>query len=186
MSHLLRKLHGGDLRSIGRSNEVVQDVLEDPALFAEVFEGLFSGDPRVRMRCADVLEKVSAQRPELLQPFKERLIHQVSQIPQQEVQWHAAQMFSYLELNRAERDAILQILLSYLDTAKSNIVKVCAMQTLTDLAERDEAIRLEILGKLKELVDTGSPAVVIRGRKLIKRLEHLLRADGRLFTKPVP
>jgi len=170
MSRVLQKLHGGDLRSIGRSNEVVQDVLEDPALFAEVFEGLFSDDPRVRMRSADVLEKVSAKRPELLRPFKERLIHQVSRIPQQEVQWHVAQMFSYLELNRTERDAIFQILLSYLDSTKSNIVKVCAMQTLADLAERDETIRLEILGKLKELVDTGSPAVVSRGRKLVKQL----------------
>ena len=74
------------------------------------------------------------------------------------------------ELNRTERDAIFQILLSYLDSTKSNIVKVCAMQTLADLAERDETIRLEILGKLKELVDTGSPAVVSRGRKLVKQL----------------
>ncbi|HLC30941.1 MAG TPA: hypothetical protein VJM51_09220 [Dehalococcoidia bacterium] len=170
MSQVLQKLQGGDLRSIGRSNEVVQDVLEDPALFAEVFEGLFSEDPRVRMRCADVLEKVSAQRPELLQPFKERLIHQVSQIPQQEVQWHAAQMFSYLETSRAERDEILRVLLSYLASTKSNIVKVCSMQALADLAERDDTVRLEMLGKLKELVDTGSPAVVSRGRKLVKQL----------------
>ena len=172
MSHVLQKLRGGDLRSIGRSNEVVQDVLEDPALFAEVFEGLFSDDPRVRMRSADVLEKLSAKRPELLQPFKERLIHQVARIPQQEVQWHAAQMFSYLETSQAERDEFLRILLSYIDTAKSTIVKVCAMQALADLAVRDETIRLEILGKLKELVDTGSPAVVSRGRKLIKRLSE--------------
>ena len=55
MSYVLQKLQGGDLRSIGRSNEVVQDVLEDPALLAEGFEGLFSDDPRGRVRSADGL-----------------------------------------------------------------------------------------------------------------------------------
>lgn len=172
MSHVIRKLQGGDLRSIARSNEVVRDVREDPALFAEVFEGLFSDDPRVRMRCADVLEKVSVKRADLLQPFNERLIHQVSQIPQQEVQWHAAQMFSYLELSQAERDAILQILLSYLDITKSNIVKVCAMQALADLAVQDNALRPFVLKKLRALTETGRPALVSRGRKLVRRLSE--------------
>ena len=38
MSGILYKLKGGDLRSIGKSGEVVQDIL-DPRLFGEVFEG---------------------------------------------------------------------------------------------------------------------------------------------------
>ena len=50
MSQILQKLKGGDLRSIGRADEVVQDILENPALFGEVFEGMFNDDPRVRMR----------------------------------------------------------------------------------------------------------------------------------------
>ena len=30
MSQILKKLEGGDLRSIGRSDEVVNDILENP------------------------------------------------------------------------------------------------------------------------------------------------------------
>ena len=133
MGRILQKLKGGDLRSIGRAEEVVQDILNNPVLFAEVFEGMLDDDPLVRMRSADALEKVSLSHPEYLQPFKNRLISEVSQVRQQEVRWHVVQMFSYLEVDKVERDEIIRILLSYLDTDKSKIVKVCSMQSLANL-----------------------------------------------------
>jgi len=170
MSEVLQKLKGGDLRSIGRSEEVVQDILENPVLFEEVFDGMLGEDPLVRMRSADALEKVSSRHPEYLQPLKDKLIREVSQVGQQEVRWHVAQMFSYLEASKTERDEIVRILLSYLETDKSRIVKVCSVQTLADLAEKDETIRPRIVGKLEEIAETGSPALVNRAKKLLIRL----------------
>jgi len=171
MSQVLKKLRGGDLRSIGKSEEVVQDVLENPALFGEVFEGMLDDDPTVRMRSADALEKVSSRHPEYLQPFKNRLINEASQIKQQEIHWHVAQMFSYLELSGSERDKVTRILLSYLDSDKSKIVKVCSMQTLANFAEEDKAIRPKVIVKLREIVEIGSPAMVSRAKKLLAKLK---------------
>jgi len=128
MGKTLQKLKGGDLRSIGRVEEVVQDILNNPALFREVFDGMLSEDPRVRMRSADALEKVSSRHPKYLQPFKSRLICEISQIEQQEVRWHVAQMFSYLEVSMQERVKIVRILLFYLDADRSRIVKVCPIR----------------------------------------------------------
>ena len=65
MHPILRKLEQGDRRSIGRSNEVVLDVLAEPRLFRAVFSGLYADDPLVRMRSADAAEKITARRPEL-------------------------------------------------------------------------------------------------------------------------
>ncbi len=172
MSRILQKLTGGDLRSIGRADEVVEDILKNPSLFGDVFEGMLHDDPRIRMRSADVLEKVSSKYPEHLQPFKDRLINEISKIEQQEVRWHLAQMFSYLELNRRERNAVVEILFSYIDNTKSNIVKVLSMQTLAELAEKEKKLKHKILKKIKEMVKTGSPAVVNRGTKLINRLKE--------------
>ena len=67
MHKILKKLKGGDLRSIGRSTEVVNDILGDPSLFGIVFDGMVNNDPIIRMRCADALEKVSSKHPEYLQ-----------------------------------------------------------------------------------------------------------------------
>ena len=107
MNQILKQLIGGDLRSIGKANEVVQQVLENPQLFRDVFEGLTSDDPIVRMRSADVIEKIGKQHPEYLQPFKSQLINEISRIDQKEVQWHVAQMFSYLTIDQRERDSII-------------------------------------------------------------------------------
>ena len=39
MNPIVKKLQGADRRSIGRSNEVADEVLADPSLFGAVFEG---------------------------------------------------------------------------------------------------------------------------------------------------
>jgi len=82
---VLKKLEGGDRRSIGRVNEVVADVLNDPTLFEVVFYGMLSDDPIIRMRSADAVEKITARHPEYLQPYKTKLIQQVAKIDQEEV-----------------------------------------------------------------------------------------------------
>jgi len=170
MSKILQKLKGEDLRSIGKADEVVQDILHKPSLFKEVFEGMLNNDPVIRMRSADAIEKVSAKHPEYLQPFKSKLINKVSKIKQQEVQWHAAQMFSYVKINKTERDKIMKILLSYIKTSKSNIVKTFSMQTLANLAEKDEQIKPKIIKLIENMIKKGSPAMINRGKKLISKL----------------
>ncbi len=170
MKNILKKLEGGDLRSIGRSEEVVTDVLADPTLFGELLEGMLDDDPLIRMRAADAVEKVTVEHPEYLRPYKKKLIQQVAKIDQQEVRWHAAQLFSRLELSKAERRLVVNILSDYLKD-ESKIVKTFAMQALADIAGQDAELRAPIIKKLETLTRTGSPAMKSRGRKLLTRLK---------------
>src|ERR1700744_4733606 len=66
MHAILKQLCGGARRSIGRSNEIVEEILIRPPLFGYLFEGMASEDAIVRMRAADVAEKVTARQPDLL------------------------------------------------------------------------------------------------------------------------
>ena len=141
------------------------------SLFQEIFEGLLDDDALIRMRAADALEKVSSKHPEYLQTFKSQLIQEVSKVDQQEVQWHTAQMFGYLDLPQDEREEIIEILVRWLDDSKSNIVKVCSMQTLAEFAEKDLRNRSKILKKIKSMTKKGSPAVANRGKKLLQKLK---------------
>ena len=166
---ILKKLTGGDRRSIGRVSEVVADVLDDPALFEVVFHGMVSDDPVVRMRAADAIEKITARHPEHLQPYKTKLIQQVAKIEQQEIRWHVAQMIPRLELSEEEQVVVVEILLGYLHD-KSKIVKTFSMQALADLAEQDASLRSQVIPLLEELTRTGSPAMKSRGRKLLESL----------------
>jgi len=169
MHPVVAKLAGGDRRSIGRSEGVVADVLAEPDLFEVVFEAMLVDDPVIRLRAADAVEKITAKRPGLLQPYKHRLMTSVAVIPQQEVRWHVAQMIPRVALTRAERAAAVERLIEYLDD-ESLIVRTFAMQGLADLARDDASLRLHIVPLLSRLTESGSPAMRSQGRKLLARL----------------
>ncbi len=166
---LLDRLTGGDFRSIGDSEQVAADVLTNPSLFPGLFAGLTHPDALIRMRAADATEKVTTARPDLLQPFKPRLLKEVASINQQEVRWHVAQMIPRLALTKSERRKAVDILKSYLSD-KSSIVKTFSMQALADLAGQDESLKPEIVPLFKELTRTGTSAMQSRGKKLLKQM----------------
>jgi len=170
MHPILKKLSGGG-RSIGRSSEIVAEVMARPGRFRHVFAGLTSDDAVVRMRAADAVEKITAQRPELLQPHKRKLLEVAGSTDQQEVRWHVALMIPRLQLNAKERLVAVDILFDYLRD-RSSIVKTFAMQGLAGLAGKDSLLRTKILPLLEELTEIGTPAMRARGRNLLQHLNR--------------
>ncbi|NLM38332.1 MAG: hypothetical protein GX202_09445 [Firmicutes bacterium] len=168
---ILDKLKGGDRRSVGKANEVVAEVMKEPALFGEVFMGMKSDDPVLRMRAADVIEKVAKVHPEYLRPFKKEIINEIARIEQQEVQWHVALFFTYLELTDQERTSVIEILLSWLEKSKSKIVQANALEALVRIGGQDEQYRDRITRILEKAIATGSPALVARAKKLFGKLK---------------
>jgi hypothetical protein len=169
MHPILKKLSGGTRRSIGKANQVAAEVLAHPNLFAHLVAALASDDELLRMRAGDAIEKISAQRPDLLHPFKKKLLTIANRTRQQEVRWHAAQIIPRLNLTPAERAAAIEILFDYLRD-KSSIVKTFAMQALADLAASDPKLKSQIRPLLEELTQIGTPAMRARGRKLLRKL----------------
>lgn len=170
MSNIIDKLKSGDLRSIGKVKEVVENILQDNALFEAVFNAISNEDAGVRMRASDAIEKVSRVCPQNLQPFKHELIHVISKIEQQEVRWHVAQMLPRLALEGNEIAQVVDLLTSWADNSKSNIVKVNSLQSLADLAETYVEYNPFVKTKIEELMVIGSAAIRSRGKKLLKTL----------------
>jgi hypothetical protein len=168
MHPLLKKLSGGDRRSIGRSNEVAAHVLAHPANFRHVVNGLAADDPVVRMRAADAIEKITTRRPDLLRPYKRKLLAIAGSTNQQEIRWHAALIIPRLELTPKERAVALDILFDYLRD-KSSIVKTFAMQAIWDLAATDAKLKSQITPLIEELTQVGTAAMRARGRKLLRQ-----------------
>jgi hypothetical protein len=168
---ILAKLEGGDRRSIGNSEEVVQTVSKNPALFEELFSGLLADDPVVRMRAADAVEKITRARPELLQPWKNMLLSTASAFQEKELRWHVAQLIPRLRLTGTERKLAEQILMDYLEDG-SSIVKTFSMQALVELAAGDEQRLTQLTPLIERLARTGTAAMRSRGRKLLKQLRR--------------
>lgn len=166
---LLERLTGGDRRSIGRSDEVVADVLREPSLLADLVAGLRDDDALVRMRAADAAEKVSARHPEWLAPHRRQLLECAAVAEQQELRWHLALMLPRLPLCGGERERVVALLKGWL-ADKSAIVRTFCMQGLADLARQDASLRARVIPLLRHLAETGTPAMQSRGRRLLAAL----------------
>ena len=169
MKNLLKKLEGGDRRSIGRVEEVIKEVLTNSQLIKVLVDGLFVDNPLVRMRAADALEKISSDHPQYLKPFKKNIIRLAAQTEQQEVRWHIAQMITRIHLTPKEKNTMTGILFDYLHD-KSNIVITFSLQALAEFAIEDRTLRSRVIKVLEKLTQTGSPAVRNRGEKLLAKL----------------
>jgi len=166
---LLDKLRGGDRRSIGRSDEVVELVLQRPALFPRLMQGLWHSDPLIRMRAADAAEKITRIRPDLVQGFRTELLRLLDRATEQELRWHLAQMVPRLSLSKKERIRAADVFRRHLDD-QSSIVKTSAMQALVDLARTDDEMAPETRRLLIKLTKVGTAGMRARGRKLLRQL----------------
>ncbi len=163
-------LTGGDRRSIGRSNDIVELVRLYPKKAPQLISHLWDSDPRVRMRAADALEKISREQPARLQAYKAELLGLLAETTQQEMRWHLAVVVPRLRLTAAECARVAGLLQGYLDD-RSSIVKTLAMQGLSDLTRQNAALRPMVLELVRSRARTGTPAMRARGRILLQQLE---------------
>lgn len=160
-----------DRRSIGRANEVVADVLADPSAFDGVFAAMADEEAVVRIRAADVVEKVSRIRPDLLTGHGADVLATAATAADSEVRWHCAQLLGRMPLTAEQRDCAVEVLRGYLADG-SSIRKTCAMQSLYDLAIDDPELAADIVPLIERLTTTGTPAMRARGRQLLARLSR--------------
>jgi hypothetical protein len=167
--NILEMLKGGDLRSIGKANQVAQLVCSEPKLVKSLIEGIYSDDPVLRARSADALEKVSSQFPGYVQPFKNDVLNKISKMDQQEVKWHVALILPRLRMSAAEKVKAERLLSKWLETEKGNIVRVNSLQALFELSK--DGSNSIIKKKLHTLIVTGTPSLRARCRKLLQELK---------------
>ncbi|MCX6169540.1 MAG: hypothetical protein NTX65_09375 [Ignavibacteriales bacterium] len=166
-------LKGNDLRSIGKSNEVVSLVTSDPLLFDEVFAGIFHEDKLIRARCADAVEKVSRKYPQYIQKKKSIILKNLYKFEQKEVIWHIALMLGYLKLNNKETNNVVAQLFDWLDSSDSIIVKVACMQSLAAHAMKNKKLVKTVRDEIEKQIINGAPAIKARGRHLLKRFDNM-------------
>ena len=166
-------LTGNDLRSIGKSNEVVQLVTSDPVLFDEVFDGIFHEDKVVRARCVDAVEKVAFKFPTMIQKKKSVILKNINKFEQKEVIWHIALMIGYLELSSKELALAFDALYKWLNTSDSIVVKVTCMQSLATHAMKNKKLIKSVRYEIEKKMINGAPAIKARGRHLLADFDKL-------------
>ncbi len=159
---------GGKSNSLGRADEVINLVLNNPSRLDELYNCLFEDDAWLRMRAVDSMEKVCRVHPEWLKPYVDRFFKELSSNTQPSIQWHLAQMYKEIKLSNAQKRSAIDWLKKLLSSKDVDwIVAANAMDTLAQFA-RDGSVHIsEFVALLKVQQKHNSKAVVKRATKLL-------------------
>jgi hypothetical protein len=171
LSPLLSILVGGDLRSDGRSNEVVTQVLDNLLLLPELMKGLCVEDDVVRGRTADALEKVARVHYRQYVPFLPFLLQKARTDDVYMVRFHLAMLFGYVEVDGAVKRNIVDTLMVLLHD-DSVFVQSWSIVSLTLIGIDDDQYRNSILEQIAPLRTNPSIAVRRKAENAIAILER--------------
>lgn len=174
MKDFENRLKGGHPNSLGNTVAIVEEVLADHSAFDELFQCYFSKDEIVRLRTSNALKRICKAEKQLLLPYIDRLLDELSHIDQASVQWTLSWFFGSLEKNMTvtQRSGAEEIMKNNLATHHDWIVLNTTMDTLAKWAGKDPVLKDWLLPHLDRLSVDERRSV---SSKASKFKHHLLR-----------
>ena len=159
-------LKGGDLRSIGKANEIVT-MVNTQNDFDELFIGLNHSDRKVVMRTADAIEKITLDKLDYLQKHKTELLNLCQIAKDIELKWHLVLLVSRLSLTKKELGNTWDLLTKWAtDKKESKIVRVNSIQGLLNLLQQNHELSQDFNLTLSEIEKEKIPSLNARIKKL--------------------
>jgi len=160
------KLSGGDLRSIGKVDLIVNEI-QSQSDFDKLFSCLGTEDRLIVMRAADAIEKITVKHADFLCSHKEEILEFCKCADNIEFKWHLALLLSRLPLTESECAGVLEILSSWLrDPKESKIVRVNSMQALYELFRKGSMAEQKLESILSEVEKENVPSLLARIRRI--------------------
>ena len=171
VSRFENPLTGGHPNSLGNTESVVDEVLADRALLAELVECYRSEDAVVRLRVSSAVKRVAQQRPEWVAAHLDDLLGWVAQIDQASTKWTLSILFVLLDAYLAppQRDAaiaLMQANLHYVDW----IVQNTTAESLAYFARQRPELAAWLVPELHTLTTSRHKSVRGRAQKLLTSL----------------
>ena len=163
-------LTGGHPNSLGRTVEVVGIVLAEPDRLEDLLSCYESEDSVVRLRVSNALKRVTKERPELVVPYLDRLLDDVSQLDQPSAQWTLAQVFREVRdrMEPTQQRKAVDLMKRNLTDSQDWIVLTQTSVTLADFAREDSALRDWLRPELDRLSSDSRKSVAGTARRVIR------------------
>lgn len=164
------------LASIPRGNkdcvwQVVELVDGQPRKLTRLIECLWDQDPIVASGAADALERLTRDRPALLEKWKDPLLGLLSEASAKRLRWNLALTVPRMKLTPAQCRRAESALETYLED-RSSVVKTAALHGLADLARQDPRSLPVTMDLLRLAGRSGTPAMRARSRILLAKLDN--------------
>jgi hypothetical protein len=165
-------LTGGHPNSLGRTLEVVEMILADPARMETLYQCYFSEDEVVRLRVSNGMKRICRAQPDMLVPYLDRFLTDISQIQQASTQWTLAQLFLELQARLTPEQKTQAIVVMQKNMSESNdwIVLTMTLNTLGAWANKDEVLKAWLYPHLMRIAQDPRKAVSKNASGWLKKL----------------
>ena len=169
-SSFQKMLTGGHPNSLGNTLEVVSIVLNDSSRLEELYQCYFSPDEVVRLRTSNAFKRICAEHSDWLMPYLDRFLSEIAAIDQASAQWTLAHLWNELKkfMTSDQQHRAQEHLKHNLAHHHDWIVLNNTMQTLSDWAREDDALRTWLRPQLQRLSSDSRKSVANRAKKLLK------------------
>jgi len=159
--------------TLGRTEEVVQLVLDDNSRIEELYKCYFQSDEWVRLRTSSSFKRIWRKAPELVLPYIEGLVDDVSSIEQPSVNWTFAQFCLEMEdyLNEEQKKNSIKTLKRYLKNSDDWIVQNSTIETLGTWSLENKKLSKWLIPKLESFVFSDKKSVAKRAKKWLISLK---------------
>ncbi len=173
MSDFEQRLTGGHPNSLGNTVVIVEEVLEDPGQFKDLFACYFSDDEVIRLRVSNAMKRICKERPDLLIPYLDRFLTEVARIEQASTQWTLATLFDWLwkDMSVEQQQKALEIGKRNLESWSDWIVLNTTMDFLGKRATADQDMRQWFGVQLQRLVTDDRKSVAKKAGRWRNQLE---------------
>lgn len=166
MKSLRDMLTGGDRRSLGRADQLVNENWTQQK-FDELFSLLSDDDRVIAMRGADLIEKITVKNPVLLKKHKKEILLQVGMVKNIELKWHLPLLVSRISLTEREFANAWNIFTNWaIDKKESRIVRVNSIQCLFEFLKKEPELLQDFLTTISEIRREEIPSLNARIRKI--------------------
>lgn len=157
--------------SLGRTIEVVDSVLKDPGRFDELYQCYFSDNEWVRLRVSNGVKRVGLERLDVLVPYIDKFLGEISDIDQPSTQWTLSKLYLMLEdeMSAKQKQQATELMKKRLKH-DDWIVLNNTMETLFAWAKKDKDLKKWLLPQLNTLSKDSRKSVARRAQKYSEAL----------------
>jgi len=172
LSNFEMALTGGHPNSLGNTIAVVQEILQNPGRIKELYDCYFSNDEIVRLRVSNAFKRIAKQKPQLVVPFLDDFITEISKINQASARWTFAQLFLILEqfVSAKQKEKVIDILKNNLANSSDWIVLNTTMETLHFYSKNNSELKKWLEPQLNRLTKDTRKSVSTRAKKYLNLL----------------
>jgi hypothetical protein len=117
-------------------------------------------------RAARTLKNIAERDGGALFAWRKKLIEEAFRAVDVRVQWNLTIVIGKLPLKGADKALAVDLMFERLRD-RSGLNRTMAMQALMDLSEQDKALRTRVMPMVLEFVESGTPAMRARARRLL-------------------